>query len=97
MLTYFLSFFGTEKSIFLSLRAHRSNIVNRVFFNIYFMVFPQVLVLTGVLVGGAVSPSVPQPKGWLLRGGTGQDGTGWGGVGWGCSVWDFYVTSKLKH
>lgn len=44
------------------------------------MGFPQVLVLTGVSVGGAVSPSVPQPKGWLLHGG---DGMGWGGVGGG--------------
>lgn len=29
MLTYFLSFLGAGKSIFLSLHAHRSNIVNR--------------------------------------------------------------------
>lgn len=106
MLTYFLSFFwGAGKSIFLSLHAHRSNIVNSVcffFLNIYFMGFPQVLVLTGVSVGGAVSPSVPQPKGWLLRGGTGRDGRGRDGVGWGgwwwCLVWGFFnVTSKLKH
>lgn len=41
------------------------------------MGFPQVLVLTGVSVGGAVLPSVPQPKGWLWRGGTGRDGVGW--------------------
>lgn len=46
------------------------------------MGFPQVLVLTGVSVGGAVSPSVPQPKGWLLRGGTGRDGVGGGGGVW---------------
>lgn len=29
MLTYFLNFLGAGKSIFLSLHAHRSNIVNR--------------------------------------------------------------------
>jgi len=91
MLTYFLSFFGAGKSIFLSLHAHRSNIVNS-FFNIYFMGFPQVLVLTGVSVGGAVSPSVPQPKGWLLRGG---DGMGQGGVGgWWCLVWGFFMSHQ---
>lgn len=27
------------------------------------------------MCGGAVLPSVPQPKGWRLRG-------GWGGMGW---------------
>lgn len=68
------------------------------------MGFPQVLVLTGVSVGGAVSPSVPQPKGWLLRWGGGRDGTGRDGVGWdGEGGWwwfglvFFNVTSKLKH
>lgn len=47
------------------------------------MGFPQTLVLTGVLVGGAVSPSVPQPKGWLWPGGTGWE---WGGGRWRCFV-----------
>lgn len=48
------------------------------------MGFPQVLVLTGVLVGGAVLPSVPQPKGWRLRGGMGWGGgVGGGGVQFG--------------
>lgn len=69
-----------------SLTSHRSNIVNSCFFiYIYFMGFPQVLVLTGVgwrggLPARAGGRSLPRPEGWLMAGGgMGGNGAGEGG------------------
>lgn len=57
------------------------------------MGFPQILVLTGMSVGGTVSPQRAATKGLAMAWG-GRDGNGVGGGG---GVWFFYVMSKLKH
>lgn len=90
MLTYFLSFLEAGKSIFLSLHAHRSNIVNR-FLKYLFHGLSTDSRFDWCVVGGAALPSVPQPKGWRLRGG--WDGAGWGGGG----AVQFGFLSELKH
>lgn len=93
MLTYFLSFLGAGKSIFLSLHAHRPNIVNSFFKYLFHGLSTGSCSDWCVGWWGCIAQRAAT-KGLAIAWG---DGSGWGGWGWWCLVWVFYVTSKLKH